>query len=180
VPATGPDPTFSYPGDPECSITYGSNQAGTTTWAATVTESGELITHALDNQGDINRRDAQVTSGPNSFTAPEPLNDIGDVGGVLYVGSPSYGCSIAPAKYLRRPRQPARRALSASGWPAALATGHLPATWPDTGSYTSRPSLSSRALNRPSTRSSYRGTRNSAAAFTMSATVHMSEASISG
>ena len=48
--ATGPDPTFSYPGDPECSITYGSNQAGTTTWAATVTESGELITHASDNQ----------------------------------------------------------------------------------------------------------------------------------
>ena len=96
--ATGPNPTFSYPGDPECSITYGSNQAGTTTWAATVTESGELITHASGNQGDINRRDAQVTSGPNSFTAPEPLNYIGDVRGVLYVGSSSYGCSIAPAR----------------------------------------------------------------------------------
>ena len=50
VLGTPQDPTFSYPGDPECSITYGSNQAGTTTWAATVTESGELITHASDNQ----------------------------------------------------------------------------------------------------------------------------------
>jgi hypothetical protein len=77
-------------------------------------------------------------------------------------------------------RRPPRRALSVSGWPSAVAPCHLPATRPDTGSYTSRPSLSSRALSRPSTRSSYRGTRNSAAAFTMSATVHMSEASISG
>lgn len=98
VSAAGPDPTFSYSGDPQCAITYGTNQAGTTTWTATVTEAAELITHASDNQGDLNRHDVQVTPGPNYFTAPEALNDIGNVGGVLYVGSNTYGCSIAPAK----------------------------------------------------------------------------------
>jgi hypothetical protein len=94
----GPEPTFSYPGDPRCAITYRDNGNGTMSWTATVTVAGELITHASDNGGDINRHDVQVSVGPNTFTAPEPLSDIGDIGGVLYVGSASYGCSIAPQR----------------------------------------------------------------------------------
>jgi hypothetical protein len=57
-----------------------------------------LITHASDKSGDINRRDVQVSVGANTFTAPEPLSEIDDIGGVLYVGSHSYGCSIAPQR----------------------------------------------------------------------------------
>lgn len=32
--------------------------------------------------------------GPNTFTAPQPLSEIDDVGDVLYVGSAWYGCSM--------------------------------------------------------------------------------------
>jgi hypothetical protein len=68
-------------------------------WTAMVTVAGELITHASDSSGDINRHDVQVTPGPNTFTAPVPLSQIGDIGGVLYVpdnsSGTSYGCSVA-------------------------------------------------------------------------------------
>ena len=40
--------------------------------------------------------DAQVDPGAHTFTVPVPLSQIGDIGGVLYVGSHTYGCSIAP------------------------------------------------------------------------------------
>jgi hypothetical protein len=39
-----------------------------------------------------------ISAGPSNFTAPVPLTQVDDIGGVLYVGSRSYGCSIAPAK----------------------------------------------------------------------------------
>ncbi len=67
-------------------------------WTATVTVAGELITHASDKSGDINRRDVQVSPGPNTFTAPQPLSQIDDIGGVLYAGSHSYGCSVTPKR----------------------------------------------------------------------------------
>jgi hypothetical protein len=89
-------PTFAYPGDPHCAITYHDDGNGTMSWTANVTVAGELITHASDNSGNMYRRDVQVTPGANRFTAPVPLSQIDDVGGVLYVGSISYGCSIAP------------------------------------------------------------------------------------
>jgi len=96
--ASGPEPTFSYPGDRQCAITYRDNSNGTMSWTATVTVAGELITHASDKSGDLYRRDVQVSPGPNTFTAPQPLSQINDIGGVLYVGSASYGCSIAPQR----------------------------------------------------------------------------------
>ncbi len=96
--ASGPEPTFSYPGDRQCAITYRDNRNGTMSWTATVTVAGELITHASDKSGDLYRRDVQVSPGPNIFTAPQPLSQIDDIGGVLYVGSASYGCSIAPQR----------------------------------------------------------------------------------
>ena len=96
--ASGPEPTFSYPGDRQCAITYRDNSNGTMSWTATVTVAGELITHASDKSGDLYRRDVQVSPGPNTFTAPQPLSQINDIGGVLYVGSTSYGCSIAPQR----------------------------------------------------------------------------------
>lgn len=65
---------------------------------ATVTVAGELITHASDEGGDINWRDVQVSAGANTFTAAVPLAQVDDIGGVLYVGSRSYDCSIAPQR----------------------------------------------------------------------------------
>ena len=51
-----------------------------------------------DTSGNLYRRDLQVTAGPNGFTAPVPLSKIDDIGGVLYVGTSTYGCSVAPQR----------------------------------------------------------------------------------
>jgi hypothetical protein len=91
-------PTFKYPGDRQCAITYRDNGNRTMSWIATVTLSGELITHVSDISGNLYRRDVQVTPGPNGFTAPVPLSKIDDIGGVLYVGRSTYGCSVAPQR----------------------------------------------------------------------------------
>ena len=96
--ASGPEPTFSYPGDQQCTITYRDNGNGTTSWTATITVGGELRTHASDKSGDLYSHDAQVSVGQNTFTAPQPLAQIDDIGGVLYADSHSYGCSIAPQR----------------------------------------------------------------------------------
>jgi hypothetical protein len=96
--ASGPELSFSYPGDRQCLITYRDDGNGSMSWTATVTVAGELITHASDKGGDINRRDVQVSAGANTFTAAVPLAQVDDIGGVLYVGSRQYGCSIAPQR----------------------------------------------------------------------------------
>ena len=96
------EPTFTYPGGPQCRITYRDGSNGTMSWTADVTVAGELITHASDTSGNINRHDEQVSIGLNTFTAPVPLSQITDIGGVLYVpdasASTSYGCSVAPQR----------------------------------------------------------------------------------
>ncbi len=96
------EPTFTYPGGPQCKITYRDGSNGTMSWTADVTVAGELITHASDTSGNINRHDEQVSIGLNTFTAPVPLSQITDIGGVLYVpdasASTSYGCSVAPQR----------------------------------------------------------------------------------
>ena len=66
-------------------------------WTATMTLAEELMTHASDASRETNRHDVQVSLGQTTFGVQEPLSQIDDVGGVLYVGSRSYGCSIAPA-----------------------------------------------------------------------------------
>ena len=97
-------PSFSYPGDPECVITYGEGGSSATSWNAQVTVAGELITHASDSRGNIYRHDVQVTPGSDNFTAQVPLSQVTDIGGVLYTpndSSPadtSYGCSVAPQR----------------------------------------------------------------------------------
>ena len=96
--APGPEPTFSYPGDRQCAITYRDDGNGSMSWIATVTVAGELITHASDKSGDINRHDVHVSAGPKTFTAAVPLSQVDDIGGVLYVGAHSYGCSVAPKR----------------------------------------------------------------------------------
>ena len=93
---SGPEPTFSYPGNPQCAITYHDNGNGTMSWIVTVTVAGELRTHASDKSGDLYSNDAQVSVGQNTFNAPQPLSQIDDIGGVLYAGSASYACSVAP------------------------------------------------------------------------------------
>lgn len=94
-----PEPTFVYPGDAQCAITYRDRGDGTMSWTATVTVAGELITHAGDSAGNLYPHDTQVGVGQSSFAAPVPLSSITDVGGNL-TGSDgtSYGCSVAPAK----------------------------------------------------------------------------------
>ncbi|HET9966902.1 MAG TPA: hypothetical protein VFQ68_01625 [Streptosporangiaceae bacterium] len=106
---SGPKPTFSYPGNPHCAITYRDDGDGSMSWTATATATvavagagagaGELITHASDKSGDINRRDVHVSVGPNMFTAQVPLSQVDDIGGVLYGSSGlSWACSVAPQR----------------------------------------------------------------------------------
>ncbi len=96
------EPTFTYPGDRQCRITYRDNGNGTMSWTANVTVAGELITHASDSSGNIYRHDEQISPGLTAFTAPVRLSQINDIGGVLYVpnasSSTSYGCSVAPQR----------------------------------------------------------------------------------
>ena len=96
--ASGPEPTFSYPGDSQCAITYRDNGNGSMNWTVTVTVAGELRTHVSDKSGDLYAHDVQVSVGQNTLTAPQPLSVIDDIGGVLYAGSASYACSIAPQR----------------------------------------------------------------------------------
>lgn len=92
------EPTFAYPGNRQCAITYRADPNGTMSWTATVTVPGRIITHASDRAGAIFRRIARVTPGPNLFSAPVPLAQVDDIGGVLYGRTHSYACSIAPAR----------------------------------------------------------------------------------
>lgn len=92
------EPTWVYPGDPRCAITYRDRGDGTMVWTATVTVAGELRTHAGAVDGTLYAHDVQVTSGPNAFAAPVPLARINDIGGVLYTPGKSFGCSVAPQK----------------------------------------------------------------------------------
>jgi hypothetical protein len=63
------EPTFTYHGGPQCRITYHDIGNGTMSWTANVTVAGELVTHASDTSGNINRHDEQVSVGLNTFTA---------------------------------------------------------------------------------------------------------------
>src|SRR5271165_1840496 len=76
------EPTFAFPGSRQCAITYRDNHNGTMSWTATVTIGGQLITHVSDKAGNIYRHVTQVTAGPATFTAPVPLPQIDDIGGV--------------------------------------------------------------------------------------------------
>ena len=67
-------------------------------WTATVTVAGELRTHASDKSGDLYAHDVQVSAGPDTLIAPQPLWQIDDIGGVLCVGSASDACPIAPRR----------------------------------------------------------------------------------
>ena len=90
------EPTFAYPGDPQCAITYRDNHDGTMSWTAKVTVAGQLITHVSDKRGNIYRHVVQVIPGLRVFSAPVPLSQINDAGGVVYGKNGSQACSIAP------------------------------------------------------------------------------------
>lgn len=99
-PAThrpAPGPTFTYPGGPQCTITYQARGGGSMSWTATTTVAGQLITHATDNAGDIHRHDTHVGAGRHEFTLDQPLAQITDIGGNLDGSGASYGCSVRPA-----------------------------------------------------------------------------------
>lgn len=90
------EPTFVYPGDPQCAITYRDRGDGSMSWTATTTVAGELRTHADSTSGSIYSHAARTTPGPHAFAAPVPLAQINDIGGVLFTPGASYSCSIAP------------------------------------------------------------------------------------
>lgn len=93
------EPTFTYPGDPECAITYTGRGDGAMSWTARLSVPGELITHATQDDGTIDRHDVRVAAGATSFSAPVPLTRITDIGGSLRaLGGRSFGCSVAPGK----------------------------------------------------------------------------------
>lgn len=87
-------PTFAYPGDPQCAITYQAHGDGAS-WTVQVTVPGELITHASSDSTGINRHDVRVTPGRRTFTVQAPLAAITDVGGTLRTADGrQYGCSV--------------------------------------------------------------------------------------
>jgi hypothetical protein len=105
-----PAPTWVYPGDKECAITYASNANGGTTWTATTTVGGEIKTDDTNTwPGDntppstgLDTRDVHVSAGQTPFSTDAPLSSVTDISGVLYVPTEanpttSYSCSIAPA-----------------------------------------------------------------------------------
>lgn len=101
APATkraGAEPTFAYPGDPQCAITYRDRGDGSMSWTATTTIAGELRTHADSASGSVYSHVVNTTLGPNVFAAPVPLAQIDDIGGVLSTPGASYACSIAPGR----------------------------------------------------------------------------------
>ena len=67
-------------------------------WTAKVTVAGQLITHVSDKRGNTYRHVVQVAPGMQVFTAPVPLSQVDDAGGVLYGKNASHGCSIAPQR----------------------------------------------------------------------------------
>lgn len=96
------EPTFSFPGDPQCRIRYRNNGNRTMSWTANVTVAGELITHAASTSGNIYRHNEQVSPGLSAFTAPVQLSQVSDISGVLYVPHGSswrmYDCSVTPQR----------------------------------------------------------------------------------
>jgi hypothetical protein len=111
-PSRAKSPTFAFPGDRHCAITYRARGSSAMTWTATVTVAGQLITHASDKSGNIYRRVVHIIPGPKVLSAPVPLSQINDIGGVLNTAGTSYGCSVAPYRpghrVLRRRRPRAR------------------------------------------------------------------------
>jgi hypothetical protein len=96
--AAAPGPTFTYPGSPQCAITYRGRGDGSMSWTAVTTVAGQLITHATDKDGGIHRHDSHVGAGPHEFTVDVPIAQITDIGGNLdAAGGKSYGCSVRPA-----------------------------------------------------------------------------------
>ena len=76
-------------------MTYAATADGRTTTRFQITASGELITHVGGPAG-LMRNDKQVTPNYWAFTYDIPLDQVDDIGGVLYVGGGEFACSIAP------------------------------------------------------------------------------------
>ncbi|MEY9962517.1 hypothetical protein ABIA33_000543 [Streptacidiphilus sp. MAP12-16] len=97
VPATHARP-FDRSGDPQCAITYYSVGANMTTWTATTTIAGELVTQATHTGGQPDRNDVTIPAGHHTFIAWAALAKITDLNGTLHAGGTQYHCSVAPAR----------------------------------------------------------------------------------
>ncbi|RCH70471.1 hypothetical protein DT019_03000 [Streptomyces sp. SDr-06] len=86
---------FDAAGDTQCSITY-QDRGDSMSWTVTTTVAGELVTHATGDQ--TYRHDDQIGAGHRTYTAPVPLSQVHDIGGVLHISGTQYGCSIGPQK----------------------------------------------------------------------------------
>lgn len=72
-PASAKLPSFAFPGDRHCAITYRTRGRSAMTWTATVTITGQLITHASDKGGDIYRRVVHAKSDSGRATIDNRL-----------------------------------------------------------------------------------------------------------
>lgn len=90
---------LAFQGDPTyCDGIYKDDGNGKTTWSFDIKQSGELITHLTDNNGQIYRHDVQITDAPNyyAYTAPVAINNVTEINGLLYVNNVSHPCNISP------------------------------------------------------------------------------------
>lgn len=86
---------FDAAGGPQCAISY-QDLGDSMSWTVTTTAAGELVTHATADQ--TYRHDDQVGAGRRAYTAPVPLAEVHEIGGVLHAGGTQYGCSVGPQK----------------------------------------------------------------------------------
>ncbi|TDU02528.1 hypothetical protein EDD99_0926 [Streptomyces sp. 846.5] len=84
------------PGDPHCAIAYHSAGADMTTWTATTTVRGELVSQA-SHPGKPDRNDDVIPAGKHTYIAWAALAKLTDLSGVLHVDGALYPCSVAPA-----------------------------------------------------------------------------------
>lgn len=94
APTAAKDFSFAGTADTPCHMTYGATADGRTITRVQTATAGELITHVGGNAGPT-RNDMQITPGISAFTYDVPLNQVEDMGAILYVGTTEFACSIA-------------------------------------------------------------------------------------
>ncbi|MEY9841059.1 hypothetical protein [Streptacidiphilus sp. EB103A] len=67
-----------------------------TTWTATTTVRGELVTQA-SHPGKPDRNDDVIPAGKHTYIAWAALAKVTALSGVLHVDGAQYPCSVAPA-----------------------------------------------------------------------------------
>lgn len=90
-------PQFDQVGDgTACAMHYSQTSDGNTVTRFTINQPGELITHVSGPDGN-HRNDQQVTANYWAYTYSVPLNQVTDMGAVLYLADgTTAACAISP------------------------------------------------------------------------------------